>query len=382
MSTAATAFPTSPTTLDAPNRATLAEAVASLVAAPSAATANATAPTRPDERPDIAAPLDANVVALAGQVAGRLDGASRIAVGGLLLHGDLRRPLDSRLAAVIRRTRIRGLGRELAASFCLEAIEALREQVQEAERERRVASAPLRALVARALDAVDSGVDAATMTDALGLTAESWRRSLGLTLSPQSGGLPETRRFSLPLRLAEEIAETIGVAGWRVELLSNEFLSTWTPPAWAVDVVRQFGWLSEAGPSTSERAWCSRVLRELGMDQHEQDQVVTWARRKDGLSEFDFTPARLAKQRDRLARWEAAAERDVPAELRRQQLGATRTVVREGTLWLIARRLVSGWVLERVVGGSEERTEAVADFAAHEPFLSVQVVAIEVAAGV
>jgi hypothetical protein len=117
------------------------------------------------------------------------------------------------------------------------------------------------------------------------------------------------------------------------------------------------------------------------LDLFHQEQVIAWARRRDGLPAVDFTARRPRSLIARLAQWEAAAERHIPEGLRRRQVGASRTVFRKGALWLVARRLVSGWVLERVVGGSEERTVVVAEFAAHEALVNVETVAMEVAAG-
>jgi hypothetical protein len=326
-------------------------------------------------------PAGVDLDSLRGQVAGRLDAAARVGVGALLLHGALDRPLERRVAALVSRSGLRGLGCELAASFCLEAIEVLREQVADAEQERRVANAPLAQLVRLATEADEGGLRSEVLEQAAGVSAEALRRALGLCESPADGGLPAHVRFGVPLRMAEAVAEALDVAPWRVRLMSDEFLASWTPAPWAVQVVEQFGWLTVDGAGTSERAWCTRVLREEGLDLFHQEQVIAWARRRDGLPAVDFTARRPRSLITRLAQWEAAAERHIPEGLRRRQVGASRTVFRKGALWLVARRLVSGWVLERVVGGSEERTVVVAEFAAHEALVNVETVAMEVAAG-
>lgn len=296
-------------------------------------------------------------------------------LGAAILNYPASWPLERRIRKVAQEHQLRGLETLRGATAALKAIGEAQEAVTAQRARRRIANGPLRALVAGSPEVLDN-----VLIDADGerLTSEGLRRALGIVEVPSSAsaGWGGGCRMGISLPTAEAIGVTLGLPGWKLESMSDSFLSSWTPRRVAVDVVVQHGWwASEIRAERVAAQACSSALRALGVDRFEEEHTINWVRRDLGLHEFSFETRVMSALLSRLARWQAVADGEIPSTLRRRQLGATVRLARTRSGDVLGRRLVAGWEVSLQEAAAGSRPVVLGQFAAHEPRAAAEALA-------
>lgn len=297
------------------------------------------------------------------------------AAGATILNYPSGWSIERRARRAANELQLTGFSEIHGAACALHAIETARDTVAAMERDRRIANVPLRRILERDPDAVER-----IMADPDGdaLTSEGLRRALGLVRVPASasriwgGG----HRMGISMRVAEQIAGTLGIDSWQIEELSDEYLATWSPQPAAVAVVEQHGWAAtDQRPAMPTQRACSLALRAIGVDRFEEEQTINRARRAHGRHQLEFATNDLTAARRRAARWLAFSDGLVTSSLRRRQIGSTVTLGRVADGDLVGRRLVRGWEVSLQHPGIGRGSMLVEQLAAHEPKAAAQAVA-------